>query len=296
MLENNKSVLITGTSTGIGKVTALLFDKFGYKVFACVRKEEDAINLKSEASDNLVTLIMDVTDEDSIKNAVESVKSILGDQSLFALINNAGISVSGPLEFVELSRVKHQLLVNIVGQLAVTQAFLPMLRESKGRIVNLSSVCGLVPLPLYGPYCASKFGLEAMTSSLRLELRESGIKVVLIQPGFISTPFWDKSLDTAKSMTDNLSEKAELFYGKMIEKSFKFSQNAAKYAIAPQEVAQVIFKAVDIDDPKKKYMVGKGAKFQAFARFIPSQFRDIAILKYLDLLIWDRFQAIQSKL
>ncbi len=182
-------VVVTGASTGIGRETTRRLAANGFQVFGTVRREEDAASLRAEG---VTPVHMDVTDAASIASAQDAVRSALGDQPLVGLVNNAGAPAAGPLEFLPLEELRYVLEVNVIGVVAVTQAFLPDLRRARGRIVNMSSVSGRIALPFGGPYAASKFALEALSDSLRRELLGSGVRVILIEPGSIRTPIWDK--------------------------------------------------------------------------------------------------------
>ena len=184
------TVLVTGASTGIGEATVLHLRQLGFDPIAAVRKDEDAERLESQG---LRTARIDVTDADQIAAAREA----LGEEPLAGLVNNAGIAVAAPLEFLPIDRLRQQLEINLIGQAAVTQAFLPALRRARGRIVNVSSIGGRVGLPLVGAYNASKFGLEGASDSLRRELRPHGVDVILIEPGGVRTPIWKKGASVA---------------------------------------------------------------------------------------------------
>ena len=179
------TVLITGASRGIGRASALALARSGHDVIAGVRDEEAGRALEAEGSGRVRAVKLDVTDAASIAAAAEAV----GDR-LDALVNNAGIAVGGVLEAVPLDELRHQLEVNVVGQVAVTQAVLPKLRAASGRIVFISSVSGRVSAPIMTPYTASKYAIEAIADGLRIELRPWGINVVLVEPGSIDTDIW----------------------------------------------------------------------------------------------------------
>ncbi|MGH7438162.1 MAG: SDR family NAD(P)-dependent oxidoreductase, partial [Polyangiaceae bacterium] len=204
---SSKSVFITGASSGIGRDCALTLDRAGYRVFAGVRNERDAAALRSAASPKLTPVICDVTDYASVATAARQVRDLLAGEGLDGLVNNAGISVSGPLELMPMSRFELQMAVNVSGQVAVTQAFLPLLRQRRGRIVFMGSESGLATLPLLGAYSASKHALESVANVFRLELRGFGIRVALIEPGSIKTAIWGKAVDTG---TRSLKEDPEL--------------------------------------------------------------------------------------
>jgi NAD(P)-dependent dehydrogenase (short-subunit alcohol dehydrogenase family) len=174
------AVVVTGASTGIGAACALRLDHLGFQVFAGVRRKEDAQALQAKASPQLMPIFLDVTDLDSITAAMHKVAITVGNSGLIGLVNNAGIAVGAPLEFIPITEFRKQLEVNVTGQLAVTQAFLPLLRLAKGRIVNMGSITGRSATPFLGAYSASKFALEALTDALRLELRPWGIWVAIL--------------------------------------------------------------------------------------------------------------------
>src|SRR3990172_8450526 len=185
-----RCVVITGASTGIGEACALRLDKLGWRVFARVRKEADAERLKNEGSERLTPAFIDVTDEGSIMKAEETVRAVVGEAGLAGLGDNAGVGIHGPLEFLPIEDLRRQLEVNTIGQIAVTQAFLPLIRKGRGRIVNIGSIGGKMATPFLGPYAASKFAMEALTDSLRQELRPWDIHVAIVEPGSIATPIW----------------------------------------------------------------------------------------------------------
>lgn len=182
-------VVVTGASTGIGRATALRLAAVGFRVFGTVRRETDAPGLRAE---QVEPVSLEVTDPASIAAARDRVLAALGDTPLLGLVNNAGAPAAGPLEFLPVDELRRVLEVNVIGVVAVTQAFLPALRRSRGRIVNMSSISGRIAMPFAGPYAASKFALEALSDSLRRELSGSGVRVILIEPGSIRTPIWDK--------------------------------------------------------------------------------------------------------
>ena len=193
------SVVITGASTGIGEACALHLDQLGWRVFAGVRKDSDGEALQRKASPRLMPVRIDVTDAASIAGAREIVARELGDRGLDGLVNNAGVVVAGPLEFVPMDDLRRQLEINVIGQIAVTQAFLSFVRTARGRIVNIGSVSGKMATPFVGPYAASKFAMEALTDALRCELRPWGIQVSIVEPGSIATPIWEKDAGGRRS-------------------------------------------------------------------------------------------------
>ena len=270
------AVVVTGASSGIGEATALHLRSLGFEVFAGVRKDEDAERLAGRGVD---TLRLDITSADSIQDA----RAGIGERPLAGLVNNAGVAVSAPLEFVPIEELRRQLEINLVGHVAVTQAFLPALRAGRGRIVNMSSIGGLVALPLMGPYNASKFALEGVSDSLRRELRGQGVDVCVIEPGGVKTPIWQKGNAAAAAMLDGMPPEAQERYGKMIEslrqESSKIEQ---ENGIAPQAVAEAVGHALTAKRPKTRYLVGRDAKTRApLAKLLPDRALDALIARTL---------------
>jgi NAD(P)-dependent dehydrogenase (short-subunit alcohol dehydrogenase family) len=254
-----QAVLVTGASTGIGRATALYLAARGFRVFASVRKEKDAAELPDASP-----VVLDVTDADSIRAASEVVSRALGDEALVGLVNNAGIAVSGPLEFLEMSEIRRQFDVNLFGQIAMTQAFLPLLRRARrGRIVNMSSISGRIAAPLLGPYTMSKFALEAFSDALRRELEPFGISVSVVEPGVIKTPIWDKGVDSSKERVARMPEKALELYGRRIEHLRKRAQEMSESGIPAEEVAKAVHHALVSKRPRTRYLVGADAKMAA---------------------------------
>jgi NAD(P)-dependent dehydrogenase (short-subunit alcohol dehydrogenase family) len=251
------TVLITGASTGIGEATAHHLKELGFDAVGAVRRPEDAERLGSAG---LRTVTLDVTDLESIAAA----GAALGDGPLAGLVNNAGVAVAGPLEFLPLEQLRRQLEVNLIGQVAVIQRFLASLRAGRGRIVNVSSIGGRVALPLLGAYSMSKFGLEGMSDSLRRELRPQGVDVVVIEPGGVKTPIWRKGNELAADLQAGMPPEAGRLYGPMIEALRAETVNIERVrGIEPREVAETIAAALTAKRPRARYVVGKDAKLRA---------------------------------
>jgi NAD(P)-dependent dehydrogenase (short-subunit alcohol dehydrogenase family) len=270
------TVLITGASSGIGEATALHLKELGFDPVGAVRKDADAERLSSRG---LRTVKLDVTDAESIAAA----RASLGDAPLVGLVNNAGVAVAAPLEFLPVDQLRHQLEINLVGQVAVTQQFLPALRAGRGRIVNVSSIGGRVALPLVGAYAASKFALEAISDSLRRELVPHGVDVIVIEPGGVKTPIWRKGNETADEIQSGLPPEAEQLYGPMVAALRRESSRIAERSgMEPREVAEVIGRALSADKPRTRYLVGRDAKVRArVAKVMPDRMMDRAIVKQL---------------
>jgi NAD(P)-dependent dehydrogenase (short-subunit alcohol dehydrogenase family) len=273
-----KSVVITGASTGIGRACALHMDGLGWRVFAGVRKKADGEALRRAASQNLVPVFLDVTDSKSISSAAGIAAEAVGPEGLSGLVNNAGIPLGGPIEILDLDRVRAQFEVNVFGVLAVTQAFLPMLRLGCGRIVNISSISGLVAAPFVSPYSASKFALEAFSDSLRLEVRRWGIHVSLVEPGAIATPIWDKAGSVVADLVSQASPETLELYGSAIE---SMRGRFAPHGIPVEEAARVVARALTARRPKARYPIGPEGRIVTLFRRLPDGVRDWILARQL---------------
>lgn len=278
------AVVVTGASSGIGHATALELARCGFRVFAAVRAARDGESVQAEASGELEPLSLDVTDEEAIAAAAEQVASGTGEDGLSGLVNNAGVAYAGPLEFVPLADVRHQLEVNLVGQLAVTRAMLPALRRPGGRIVNVSSIGGLVASPFYGPYCASKFGLEAVSDCMRTELRPWGIRTIVVEPGSVATSIWSRGVAIATELRGRMDPEAEGLYGEAMEATERTSKRIGERGIPPEAAARTIHKALTVRRPRARYRVGTDAHVMALAhRLLPSRLHDDIVARAMGL-------------
>jgi NAD(P)-dependent dehydrogenase (short-subunit alcohol dehydrogenase family) len=274
------SVVVTGASTGIGAACALDCAGRGMTVFAGVRNPRVGEALAAKGGPSLIPITLDVTDEPSIARSVEAVQLVLGKKGLGGLVNNAGIVVGSPLEVIPLSHLRKQLEVNVVGQIAVTQAFLPLLRRGRGRIVNMGSIAGRGTIPLLGPYSASKYALEALTDALRMELQPWGIQVSIIEPGAIATPIWEKSAKEAEGLEASVSAEAKALYGEAVIRIREAIAQAAQRAIAPDAVVRAVHHALTAARPRTRYLVGTDAKLRAWmVKWLPDRMQD-------RLLVW----------
>lgn len=274
-IGQDKAVLITGASTGIGADCALHLDRLGFSIFAGVRREQDGEALKQHASERLVPVVLDVTDQSSIEHARARVSGQVAQPGLYGLVNNAGIAVAGPLEAVPIPDLRRQLEVNVIGQVAVTQAFLPMIRQARGRIVNMGSIAGRGAIPLMGPYAASKFALEAITDVLRLEVQQWGIEVSIVEPGAIATPIWEKSRKEAVSLEAAAAPELLALYGTVIASVRNVVEQATARAIPCDAVSQAVEHALTASRPKTRYLVGPDAKLRALMiKLLPDRISD----------------------
>ena len=282
--QASRFVVITGASTGIGAGCAIGCAQQGMTVFAGVRDLRAGEALQAKEGAAIIPLQLDVTDDESIKRAADTVRQRVGGAGLAGLINNAGIAIGSPLEVIPLSQLRKQLEVNVIGQIAVTQAFLPLLRQAQGRIVNMGSIAGRGTIPMMGPYSASKFAMEALTDALRLELYPWGIHVSIIEPGAIATPIWDKSLNTALDVEKDMPAGAKLLYEKAARQVREAVQEAAQRAIPVDAVVQAVLHALTSPRPKTRYLVGTDAKLRAFmAKWLPDRMQDWILKKALKL-------------
>lgn len=279
-----RNVVVTGASTGIGEACAMRLDQMGFNVFAGVRRPADGDLLRRKASSRLTPIILDVTDQRSIDDAEMTVANAVGKTGLSGLVNNAGISVAGPIEFLPINDLRRQLEVNVIGQVAVTQAFMPLLRVRRGRIVNIGSIGGRLSTPFLGPYSASKFAMEAITDALRLELRPWKMHVAIVEPGSIATPIWDKAQSDARRLLDTMPERAHELYDQSVDVMLAFADVTAKRGIPPDEVAKSVAHALTSKKPKTRYLVGTDARIQAVvAKAVPDRLRDGLLTRQLGL-------------
>ena len=281
MVSRVKSFLVTGASTGIGRATALRLDRAGHRVFASVRRPEDGASLAEAASDKLVPVELDVTDAKSIDAAANQVDSAVGEAGLDGLVNNAGTAIAGPIELLPVDDWRAQIEVNLIGQVAVTRAFLPVLRKARGRVVFLSSIGGLIAVPFNSAYNASKWGIEAVGESLRGELRPFGMDVVLVEPGSIATPIWDKGTARADALLDGADPETVSLYAKRLDALRRIVSETAGRGVEPDVVAAVIETALTTDRPRTRYLIGRDAKLRARMRRLISD------------RMWDRLVARQ---
>ncbi len=275
-----KTVVITGASTGIGRATALACGSSGWRVFAGVRRSDDA-----PRGTNIYPLLLDVTDAESVASAAAKVSESLGNQRLSGLVNNAGIALGGPLAFQPIDEVRKVLEVNLVGALATTQTFLPLLgtdpqrQGMPGRVVNMSSVAGGIGFPFLGAYSSSKHGLEGLSEALRRELLMFGIDVIVIGPGSVATPIWDKaeSASEASPYDDTPYGAALRHFGEAVVKS-------GRSGLSPERIAQVVLHALTTEKPKTRYAPVQGMLVNwLLPRWMPKRIVDRVLAKSLGL-------------
>lgn len=253
-------------------------------VFAGVRNLSAGHALQAKTGAAVIPVELDVTDGDSITKAGELVSRQVGEAGLLGLVNNAGIAIGSPLEFIPIQQLRRQLEVNVVGQIAVTQAVLPLLRLARGRIVNMGSIAGRGTIPMMGPYSASKHALEALTDALRLELYPWGIDVSIIEPGAIDTPIWGKSMQISMGIESELPIEGKQLYKDTAERIRDRVGLAARRAIPTDAVVQAVLHALTAKRPRTRYLVGRDAKVRAvMLRWLPDRVQDWILKKVLNL-------------
>lgn len=275
-------ILVTGASTGIGQSTVLHLTQQGHDVLAGIRKAADGKKLEELCSGNagkLVPLQLDVTSTSDQENLARFLE--VSSFEFKGVVNNAGVVVAGPLEVIDLDKIRNLFEVNVFGLLKTIQICLPHLRKSKGRIVNISSISGLTVTPVLSPYCASKHCVEVFSDALRMELKEWGIHVALIEPGSISTPIWEKSLVKTTHDLDHLPKTASMLYGSLLARFEKLAVAISKNASSPQIVVDAIDHALFSARPKTRYLMGKGARLSLLQNWLPDRWRDKLVLSYL---------------
>ncbi len=255
MAEQQRTVVVTGVSTGIGWGASMVLTKAGFKVFGSVRKEADAKRLQGELGANFVPLMFDVTDEKAVKASIATVRAGLGGRKLFGLVNNAGISVVGPLLHMPIDEFRKQLEVNLTGVVITTQAFAPLLGVDgslsgpPGRIVNITSVGGRNAIPFIVPYNVSKFGLEGMTEGLRRELMLFGIDVIAVAPGAVATAIWEKGEQI------DVTPYAKTAFAAALETLRAYAAASGKRGLKPEYLGRKIMHALTTVRPKVRYVV-----------------------------------------
>jgi len=277
-----RSVLVTGASTGIGRASALRLDAAGWRVFAGVRRAQDAAALRQAGSERLAPLILDVTDAGQIAVAAARVESEAGGR-LDGLVNNAGVAIPSPLETMPIEDFRRQIEINLIAHVAVTQALLPAIRAARGRIVFISSIGGRIAFPMTGAYHAAKFGIEAVGDTFRQELRPWQISVSIVEPGSIDTRIWESGERSADEVGGR-SPQREALYGRAVERYRKVVRDTAERGIPPQKVAQTIEHALSSRRPRARYLVGLDAKVQARLKpLLPAPLLDRIVARAMNL-------------
>ena len=276
-------MLVSGAAGGIGRACALHLAHLGFQVYAGVRQATDAAGLAPATGEHLTPVRLDVADGASIHAAATTIGAAVGRAGLVGLVNNAGITIPGPLEFLPLDAVRRQFEVNVIGALALTQALLPLLRLAPGRVVNIGSLSGQVALPFYGAYAASKCALDALTDALRVELRPWRIRVSLVEPGIVRTPIWDKALSAADAWMSQTSPEVQALYGPAMAGVRAHARRFNAAARPATEVARAVGHALTAARPKARYRVAHTLPTRALLLLahLPAWLRDAIIARSL---------------
>jgi NAD(P)-dependent dehydrogenase (short-subunit alcohol dehydrogenase family) len=280
-----KSVVITGVSTGIGWACAKLLKDKGYRVFGSVRKQADADRLKGEFGANFTPLLFDVTDEAAVLASAREVRAALGGETLAGLVNNAGIAVSGPVLGLSADEFRRQMDVNVIGPIIATQAFAPLLgadqtlKGPKGRIVMISSVAGKNGNPLTPAYSASKHAIEGLSESLRRELMLFGIDVVIVAPGPVKTPIWDKGRQDV-----DMSKYQNSPYLPALQKISAYMAHLDSIGLPAEKIAEVVYDALTLPTPRVRYQIAPDPMRHLVTRYLPKRMVDRIIAKRLGLM------------
>jgi len=253
-----RTVLITGCSSGIGKATARLLAQKGFHVLAGVRNSEDAKNITDDKLPTLEPVYLDVTSNEGVAKIVQSIEAT-HPEGLYALVNNAGVGLPAAVELTTLDEARTLFEVNTIAPLRMIQCCLPLLRLGNGRIVNMSSMNGTMALPMVGAYSASKFALEALSDSLRVELRPWQIPVSVIRPGQVRTSIFDKARDALSRRQQHIPEQLKEGYDTLYARTAQFNERGAKSHTSPEQVARIVLRAITAKRPRPHYHVGLDA-------------------------------------
>lgn len=275
-MRAGSSILITGASSGIGLALALHLARQGHQVFAGVRQDRDAEVLRARSKGRITPLRLDVTEASSIEQALLAVTTKTHGK-LDVLVNNAGVAFSSPLEMTSQAELSQLMNVNVLGTFAVTRACLPLLRQTQGRIVNISSISGVFAAPGLTAYVASKHAVEGMTAALRLEMTPHGVKVCSIAPGKIDTPIWNKALDTSGALSEQHTGELQSIYRPLLD---FYKRYASQDVATPMDaVLAAADQALAARHPRARYIVGRQAKLRACLNWLPTRWRELLVLR-----------------
>jgi len=278
------TVVIAGSSTGIGAASARELDRQGFRVFAGVRHQADGDRLRQDASPRLTPILLDVTNRELLAAATRTVADVVGPAGLDGLVNSAGIAIVGPLELIPLEELRRQLEVNVVGLVATIQAFLPLLRPARGRIVNIASGNSYMAPPYFGPYAAAKCAVPALDDCLRVELRRWGIHVSTVSPGTVATPIWEKSFEIAERMASQVPPDRYELYREDLDAVRATAHRLAEHGSSADRVAVAVRHALTDRRPKTTYVVGVDSRLMRIgSRFLPDRVKDLLMRRGLGL-------------
>ena len=280
-----KSIVITGTSTGIGYASSKLFIENGYRVFGSVRNEADADKVSNELGSNFVPLIFDVTDEAAVKNSVKIVEDQIGEQKLSGLINNAGLGVMGTIQSLSTEQFKYQFDVNVLGVFHCCQAYLDLLGADKnrngdpGKIINISSISGEIGMPFMSAYNMSKFGLEGFSEGIRRELLMYGIDVVVIAPGPVKTPIWKKI-----NQKDEVQRYDNSDFRESVSRAMKMTEKMEQAGCEPSVIAERALSIIENTKNKTRYRIDPTRMQNILLQLFPKRVADRMIAKRMKII------------
>ena len=279
-MASSRWVMVTGTSSGVGRATALLLAGSGFEILATVRNEADALVLQNQNPDHIHPVIIELRDQDMIRDAVHQITHKTGEDGLYGVVNCAAMLHCGPLEYFPRELWFEQYDVNLFGPMALTQAMLPLIRKANGRIVNIGAVGGGISLPFYGAIASSKIAFEAVNDCLRRELHPFGIHVSIIEPGGIATPANIKMRDSVTKFLNDLEPIGQERYGEAMEAFSQWAFKMHQHNLRPEEVANTVLKALQAKRPKIRYRLGWDSRGAAvLMKLLPDRWFDKIILK-----------------
>jgi NAD(P)-dependent dehydrogenase (short-subunit alcohol dehydrogenase family) len=259
-------------------------DDLGFRVFATVRNTQDAYSLRAEGSETLTPVLLDVTDDAGINALIDEISQVVGEAGLWGLVNNAGVGFAAPLEFAPLDKMRWLFEVNVFAPVALCQAFLPLLRNAQGRIVNVSSTASLFVAPFHGPYSAAKCSLNGITDALRLELRPFGVHVANILCGSVRTPIWEKGGELAEQIAGRYPPQMQALYGPAFQTLGSFFGKMGGYGVSPESAAKTIARALTANRPKNTYFVGPDARlFNIGDKLVHGRLREWLLMRAIGL-------------
>jgi NAD(P)-dependent dehydrogenase (short-subunit alcohol dehydrogenase family) len=269
--ESPAGVLVTGAGGGIGRACVDELNKRGLRVVAGLRHDDDVERMRSKTAADVTPVLLDVTDPEQVSAAARRVEDVVGPTGLRGVVNNAGWMLSGPLEHVAVAEVRRLFEVNVLGPLTVVQAFLPLLRASGGRVVNIGSTSGRVAGRFVGPYAASKAALDSLTKTLRLEMATSGVGVSIVEPGVVATSLWDQELGAQDEWVAALSPEASQRYGAWATRRRAKLAELRSRGVEPSEVAAAVAEALLSPQPRPRYIVGRDAQLRSAVTRLPPE-------------------------
>ncbi|MGI9457590.1 MAG: SDR family oxidoreductase [Aeoliella sp.] len=279
-----RTVLVTGCSSGIGKATARLLADRGFRVLAGVRCQQHADDLAATELTNLEPVLLDVTSDENVSQIIELVRDS-SPNGLYAVVNNAGVGLPAAVELSTLDEVRNLFEVNTIAPLRIIQGCLPLLRQAGGRVVNISSMNGTMALPMVGAYSASKFALEALSDTLRVELRPWNIPISIIRPGQVRTSIFDKARASLSKRQCEIPEQLKNGYEVMYSRAAQFNERGAKSHTSPEKVASVVLRALTVKRPRARYHVGMDAHgMQLVNKVMPQRLIDRGLARVMRVL------------